>query len=106
MISKPSKTNTHIEDRKWLANFVANWTEEDFLHITPSDEFYICVIREPNPQNDRIWAKNISTTSAMMKGTVKWLRMQDASELCRVYCKETSLGPEGRWKILRWHLLS
>jgi transposase len=39
VISKPLKTNTHIEDRKWLANFVADWTEEDFLHIAPSDEF-------------------------------------------------------------------
>ncbi len=57
VIAKSLKTNTHIEDRKWLANFVADWTEEDFLHIVPSDEFDIYVIRKPNHQNDRIWAK-------------------------------------------------
>lgn len=59
VVAKPLKTNTHIENRKWLADFVADWTEEDFLHIAPSDEFYIYVIRKPNHQNDRIWAKNI-----------------------------------------------
>jgi hypothetical protein len=63
VISKPLKTNTHTGDRKWLANFVADWTEEDFLHIAPSDEFYIYVIRKPNHQNDRIWAKSIEDIS-------------------------------------------
>lgn len=63
VIAKPLKTNTHIEDRKWLANYVANWTEEDFMHVAPSDEFYIYVIRKPNHQNDRIWAKNIEDIS-------------------------------------------
>lgn len=63
VIAKPLKTNTHIEDRKWLANFVADWTEEDFLHTPPSDEFYIYVIRKANYQNDRIWAKNIEDIS-------------------------------------------
>ncbi|CAF4138404.1 unnamed protein product, partial [Rotaria sp. Silwood2] len=64
VIAKPLKTNTHIEDRKWLANFVADWTEEDFLHIAPSDEFYIYVVRKPNHQNDRIWAKSIEDISS------------------------------------------
>jgi transposase len=63
VIAKPLKTNTHVEDRKWLADFVADWTEEDFLHIAPSDEFYVYVIRKPNHQNDRIWAKNIEDIS-------------------------------------------
>jgi len=63
VISKPLKTNTHIEDRKWLANFVTDWTEEDFLHMAPSDEFYIYVIRKPNYQNDRIWARSIEDIS-------------------------------------------
>jgi len=64
VIAKPLKTSTHIEDRKWLANFVANWTEEDFMQIAPSDEFYIYVIRKPNHQNDRIWAKDVEDISA------------------------------------------
>jgi len=34
--------------------FVDDWTEEDFLHVAPSDEFYIYVVRKPNHQNDRI----------------------------------------------------
>jgi transposase len=63
VIAKPLKTNTHVEDRKWLADFVADWTEEDFLHIAPSDEFYVYVIRKPNHQNDRLWAKNIEDIS-------------------------------------------
>ncbi|CAF2909811.1 unnamed protein product [Rotaria sp. Silwood2] len=58
------KRNTHIEDRKWFANFVADWTEEDFLHIAPSDEFYIYVGRKPNHQNDRIWAKSVEDISS------------------------------------------
>jgi hypothetical protein len=63
VIAKPLKTNTHIEDRKWLANFVADLTEEDFLHVAPSDEFYIYVVRKPNHQNNRIWAKCIEDIS-------------------------------------------
>lgn len=59
VISKSLKTITHVEDRVWLANFVADWTEEDFLHMVPSDEFCIYVIRKPNHQNDRIWAKAV-----------------------------------------------
>jgi hypothetical protein len=54
VIAKPLKTKTHVEDRKWLGNFVDNWTEEDFLNIAPSDEFYIYVVRKSNHQNDRI----------------------------------------------------
>ncbi|CAF1443773.1 unnamed protein product [Adineta ricciae] len=36
-----------------------DWNEEDFLHPAPSDEFYVWVVRQPNYQNDRIWAKSI-----------------------------------------------
>jgi hypothetical protein len=38
VIAKPLKTNTHIEDRKWLAKFVDDWTEEDFMNMAPSNE--------------------------------------------------------------------
>ncbi|CAF1483663.1 unnamed protein product [Adineta ricciae] len=63
VILKPLKTVTHVEDREWLANFVTGWTEEDFLHMAASDEFYIYVIRKPNHQNDRIWAKSVEDTT-------------------------------------------
>ncbi len=53
-----------MEDRKWLANFVGDWTEEDFLNIAPPNEIYIYVIGKPNHQNDRIWAKSIEDISA------------------------------------------
>jgi hypothetical protein len=59
VIAKLLKTSTHIEDRKWLANYVADWIEEDFLHVAPSDEFFIYAVRKPNHQNDRICAKSI-----------------------------------------------
>lgn len=64
VIAKPLKTSAHIEDREWLANFVANWTEEDFMQIASSDEFDIYIIREPNHQNDRIWAEDVEDISA------------------------------------------
>jgi hypothetical protein len=36
-----------------------DWTEEDFVHLAPSDEFFVWAVRRPNYQNDRIWAKSI-----------------------------------------------
>ena len=36
-----------------------HWTEEDFLHLVPSDEFYVWTVRRPNYQNDRIWTKSV-----------------------------------------------
>lgn len=59
VISKPLKTETHVRDRLWLADWLRNWGEEDFLHLAPSDEFFIWSIRKPNFQNDRIWSKNL-----------------------------------------------
>ncbi|CAF4581801.1 unnamed protein product [Rotaria sp. Silwood2] len=37
----------------------SDWTEEDFLNLAPSDEFYVWTVRRPNYQNDRVWAKSI-----------------------------------------------
>jgi hypothetical protein len=59
VIPKPLKTETHISDRLWLCDWLKDWNEEDFLHLAPSDEFYVWVVRRPNYQNDRIWAKSI-----------------------------------------------
>ncbi|CAF1338236.1 unnamed protein product [Rotaria sp. Silwood1] len=57
VISRPLKSETHISDRLWLCDWLKDWTEEDFLHLAPSDEFYVWTVRKPNYQNDRIWAK-------------------------------------------------
>ena len=59
VIPKPLKTETHISDRGWFCYWLKDWSEEDFLHLAPSDEFYVWVVRRPNHQNDRIWAKSV-----------------------------------------------
>lgn len=53
---KPLKSTVNIEDRKWLADQLSKWDDGDFLHLAPSDEFFIWGSRKPNPQNDIIWA--------------------------------------------------
>jgi len=60
VIAKPLKTDTHVMDRLWLCDWLSDWDETDFLHLAPSDEFFVYAIRKPNFQNDRIWAKDIS----------------------------------------------
>jgi hypothetical protein len=57
VIKKPLKTETHISDRLWLRNWLKGWTQEDFLHLAPADEFFVWSIRKPNHQNDRVWAR-------------------------------------------------
>ena len=59
VISKPLKTERNRNDRRWFATFFSNWDEADCLHIVPSDEFFIYVIRKANLQNDRIWARSL-----------------------------------------------
>ncbi|CAF0742559.1 unnamed protein product [Didymodactylos carnosus] len=59
VIPKPLKTETYISNRLWLCDWLEDWTEEDFLHLAPSDEFYVWIVRRPNYQNDRIWALNV-----------------------------------------------
>ncbi|CAF3900949.1 unnamed protein product [Rotaria sp. Silwood2] len=46
-------------NRHWVAKKGHHWTEEDFLHLAPSDEFFVWVVRRPNYQNDRIWAISV-----------------------------------------------
>jgi len=43
----------------WFCDWLRDWTQEDFLHLAPSDEFYVWTIRRPNYQNDRVWARSI-----------------------------------------------
>jgi len=59
VIAKPLKTQTNIQDRLWLCDWLLEWTEEDFLHLAVSYEFFIYAIREPNFQNVRVWAKDV-----------------------------------------------
>jgi len=59
VVARPLKTQTHIEDRLWFCDWLSDWTEEDFLHLAPSDEFFVYAVRKPNFQNDRIWAKDV-----------------------------------------------
>ncbi|CAF3865513.1 unnamed protein product [Rotaria sp. Silwood1] len=59
VIPKPLKSETHISDRLWLCDWLKDWTEEDFLHLAPADEFFVWVVRRSNYQNDRIWARSI-----------------------------------------------
>lgn len=63
VIARPLKTQTHIEDRLWLCDWLSDWDEEDFLHLAPSDEFFVYAIRKPNFQNDRVWAKSVEDIS-------------------------------------------
>lgn len=63
VISKPLKTETNISDRLWLCNMLSEWDSADFLHLAPSDEFYVWSVRRPNTQNDRIWSFSIEDIS-------------------------------------------
>lgn len=59
VIRKPLKTEQNKEDRLWFCDFLANWGEDDFLHVACSDEFYVYLMRKPNHQNDRVWATSL-----------------------------------------------
>lgn len=59
VIAKPLKTDLNREDRLFLAEFVKDYDETDFLNFAFSDEFFIYSIRKPNHQNDRVWATNV-----------------------------------------------
>ncbi|CAF1001358.1 unnamed protein product [Rotaria sp. Silwood1] len=55
IIPKPLKSETHISNRLWLCDCLEDWTEEGFLQLSLSDEFYVWLVRTPIYQNDRIW---------------------------------------------------
>jgi hypothetical protein len=40
-----------------LQFWLKNWTQEDFLHLASTDEFFVWSVRKPNQQNDRVWAR-------------------------------------------------
>ncbi len=39
--AKPLKTQTHIEDRLWLCEWLSEWDASGFIHLAPSDEFFV-----------------------------------------------------------------
>jgi hypothetical protein len=43
----------------WLCDGLKDCIQQDFLHLAPSDEFYVCAVRRPDYQTDRVWAKSI-----------------------------------------------
>lgn len=55
-IPAPRLSDKNIDDRLWFCDFLSDWTEDDFLFLAPSDEFFIYGDRRPNYQNDRIWS--------------------------------------------------
>ena len=63
----PKISAKNVEDRLWFCDFLPDWTEDDFLFLAPSDEFYIYEERRPNHQNDRIWALSIDDIPADLK---------------------------------------
>ena len=56
VISAPMISELNRENRLSFCDYLRNWDENDFLHLAPSDEFFIYAERKPNHQNDRIWA--------------------------------------------------
>ncbi|CAF4985287.1 unnamed protein product [Rotaria sp. Silwood1] len=56
VISKPMKSAMNIEDRLWFCDYLQQWDEYDFMHLAPSDEFFVWAVRRPNYQNDRVWS--------------------------------------------------
>ena len=63
----PKLSVKNIEDRLWFCDFLSEWTDDDFLFLAPSDEFYIYEERRPNFQNDRIWALSIDDIPEELK---------------------------------------
>jgi hypothetical protein len=59
VIVRPLKTETYISDRLCFCNWLKDWTQEDFFHLAPFDEFFVWTVRRPNYQNDRVWAKSV-----------------------------------------------
>ena len=56
IISKPRISETSVENRLSFCDLLRDWTDDDFMFLAPSDEFFIYSERKPNHQNDRIWA--------------------------------------------------
>ena len=60
MISAPKISELNRENRLSLCEYLRDWDEDDFLHLCPSDEFFVYAERKPNHQNDRVWALSLN----------------------------------------------
>ena len=58
-IPKPRLSELNREDRLSFCELLRDWDANDFMHLAPSDEFFIYADRRPNYQNDRIWALSL-----------------------------------------------
>lgn len=58
-VRKPNISSKNTEDRLWFADYLSDWTEEHFLNLACSDEFYLYANRKPNSQNDIIWPRSV-----------------------------------------------
>ena len=59
IVSKPKISAKSAENRLQFCDFLRNWDEDDFMHLAPSDEFFVYAERKSNFQNDRIWAYSL-----------------------------------------------
>ena len=56
---KPKISAKSAENRLHFCDFLRDWDENDFMHLAPSDEFFVYAERKANFQNDRIWAYSL-----------------------------------------------
>ena len=59
IVTKPKMTEKSVINRLDFCEFLRDWDENDFLHLAPSDEFFVYAERKSNHQNDRIWSLSI-----------------------------------------------
>ena len=52
-ITKPKLSAKNVEDKICFCDYLADWDENDFLFLAPSDEFFIYEERRANFQNDK-----------------------------------------------------
>ena len=48
VVSAPKITELYRENRLSFCEYLRDWDEDDFLHLAPSDEFFVYAERKPN----------------------------------------------------------
>ena len=59
IVTKPKISERSASNRLSFCDLLRDWTEDDFMFLAPSDEFFIYAERKANHQNDRIWAYSL-----------------------------------------------
>lgn len=59
VIFNPLKADLNCKNQIFLAEFVQDYDEPDFMNYAFSDKFFIYTIKKLNHQNDHIWAAEI-----------------------------------------------